>query len=61
MAVLERGGNAFDAAVAAGLVLQVTEPHLATGAVQVRSQRPSPEGDGMDLYSVGDPPRLSDP
>jgi gamma-glutamyltranspeptidase/glutathione hydrolase len=28
MAVLERDGNAFDAAVAAGLVLQVTEPHL---------------------------------
>jgi gamma-glutamyltranspeptidase/glutathione hydrolase len=28
MSVLERGGNAFDAAVAAGLVLQVVEPHL---------------------------------
>jgi gamma-glutamyltranspeptidase/glutathione hydrolase len=28
MAVLERDGNAFDAVVAAGLVLQVTEPHL---------------------------------
>jgi len=35
MAVLEQGGNAFDAAVATGLVLQVVEPHLNGPAGEV--------------------------
>jgi gamma-glutamyltranspeptidase/glutathione hydrolase len=35
MAVLEDGGNAFDAAVATGLVLQVVEPHLNGPAGEV--------------------------
>ncbi|MCC7274489.1 MAG: gamma-glutamyltransferase family protein [Alphaproteobacteria bacterium] len=35
MRMLERGGNAFDAAVAAGLVEQIVEPHLCGPAGEV--------------------------
>ena len=36
MAVQEKGGNAFDAAAAAGLMLQVDEPHLCGPGGEVR-------------------------
>ncbi|RKE62987.1 gamma-glutamyltranspeptidase/glutathione hydrolase [Microbacterium sp. AG238] len=42
-AVLERGGNAFDAAVAGGFVLQVVEPHLN-----------GPGGDLVGLFHAAD-------
>jgi len=45
-AVLERGGNAFDAAVAAAFVLQVVEPHLN-----------GPGGDVVGLFVTSHSPR----
>ena len=44
-AVLERGGNAFDAVVAGGFVLQVVEPHLN-----------GPGGDLVGLFHAADDP-----
>ena len=65
MSILEKGGNAFDAAVAAGMVLQVVEPHLngpggdlpaviysrAKDAVEVIcGQGPAPAGATIEHY-----------
>jgi gamma-glutamyltranspeptidase / glutathione hydrolase len=55
LAVLEKGGNAFDAAVAAGFVLQVVEPHLNGPAGEVpvigyAVQQGGPGGNGDGVF-----------
>src|ERR1700689_2417624 len=62
LAVLEHGGNAFDAAVAAGLVLQVVEPHLngLGGEVPGRAH-PARRGETFVLCGQGTAPAAATP
>lgn len=62
MGVLERGGNAFDAAVAAGFVLQVVEPHLNGPGGEVPIVYWSEKQRNMQtLCGQGPAPALADP
>lgn len=56
MAVLEDGGNAYDAAVAAGFVLHVVEPHLNGPAGEVPMILAPADGDVRVLCGQGPAP-----
>ncbi|MFE3519284.1 gamma-glutamyltransferase family protein [Streptomyces sp. NPDC059166] len=56
MAVLEDGGNAYDAAVAAGFVLHVVEPHLNGPAGEVPMILAPKDGDVRVLCGQGPAP-----
>jgi gamma-glutamyltranspeptidase / glutathione hydrolase len=60
MAVLEQGGNAFDAAVAAGFTLQVVEPHLnGPGGDLPAILWPASRGEPLVLCAQGPAPRAA--
>ncbi|MBV8479384.1 MAG: gamma-glutamyltransferase family protein [Actinobacteria bacterium] len=60
MAVLELGGNAFDAAVAAGFTLQVVEPHLnGPGGDLPAILWPASRGEPLVLCAQGTAPRAA--
>ena len=60
MAVLERGGNAFDAAAAAGFVLQVAEPHL-NGPAATRPSSSTPPAPAPSTSSAARAPHRPPP
>ncbi|WP_233149897.1 gamma-glutamyltransferase family protein [Kineosporia sp. A_224] len=61
MSVLERGGNAADAAVAAGFVLQVVEPHLNGPGGEVPILVATPDGTAESICGQGTAPAAATP
>src|SRR5207248_8725016 len=59
MAVLEQGGNAFDAAVAAGFTLQVVEPHLTGPGGDLPALLWPAGGEPIVLCAQGPAPRAA--